>query len=301
MVRNERRVLLGLRWRENLRPVTAGISHDSRDSATRGEAVFNGPARVDVNVADSRTTSTANASIARLMSRAQVGYSFSAVESKLANVNHLNRSTSLLQIGTALAFADGTFAISRPVADSFAIVGNHGETWQNGTRVDNNDNDFPNEVNAWGPTVVPDLSSYRRRNITVDTSPLGTGLGLKKTDFRLQPTYRSGYHLGLEIDSIVIARLRFLLPDGTPAALESGEVYLATSGATAPTTPDGNQEFFSNREGQVEVAGLNPGVYEISFYSNRFAPIRIEIPAKTIGIFELGDINLKKKGGRDTD
>ncbi len=309
MVRHERRALVGLRWRENLRPVTSGISHDSRDSGTRGEAVYNGQkARVDMSVADNRTTAGANASITSLMPRAQLGYNFSAYESKVATINRVTRSTSLVQVGTALAFADGTFALSRPVADSFAIVGNHGEKWQNGTRFDSNDNGFANEVNAWGPAVVPDLNSYRRRQIDIDTSPLETGLGLKQTEFRLRPSYRSGYHLGLAVNSIVIARLRLLLPDGTAAALESGEVRFVSAESLA-TTPQSQpvgpiaadslevQEFFSNRDGQVEVAGLNPGTYEIIFYSNRFVPIRIEIPPKTTGIFELGTIDLKKVEG----
>ncbi|MCM2282560.1 MAG: hypothetical protein NDI61_12020, partial [Bdellovibrionaceae bacterium] len=298
-VRRERRVFATLRWRDAEKPLLIGASADSRESARRVEASFSGERlRADANItttghSDSGTDS-GSANVSAILQRMQVGYGLVATRTRVDNDDtdsgaapeDIFNTTSLFQLGAALTYADGAIALSRPVTESFALVGDSGENWQRGIAVNPTEDAYAGQVDGLGPATISDLQAYRLREIVVDTSPLQSGMSLEQERFHVIPGYRSGYHLKLRLLSIVVAQGRLLLPDGQPAALLSGDLR--------PVGSDVAREFFTDRDGQFEADGLNPGEYELRMYVEKYAPLKLTIPAGTRGTISIGDLKLRR-------
>lgn len=178
-----------------------------------------------------------------------------------------------LAFGTALVMADGKFALSRPVENGFAIIGN-------GTDVEarlaieprssplGGGREYAAYSDFLGPGVVPDLPAYfvRRLEVEAPDAPVGTGLGGEV--FVLKPGYRAGYALEVGNAGGTVSALGVLVhPDGTPAGMLSGSVRridaLGVEGVEVSET-NAPGLFFTNAGGRFFVEGLDPGVdYEI--------------------------------------
>jgi outer membrane usher protein len=62
--------------------------------------------------------------------------------------------------GTDLIYADGHFAWTRPVTDSFVIVARNQQFTNQLTGINPSPYGYTAEANLLGPAVVPDLNSY---------------------------------------------------------------------------------------------------------------------------------------------
>ena len=110
---------------------------------------------------------------------------------------------SSFSLGTALVMADGTFAISRPVSNSFAIIGVDRSASQFRIAVDprrgfgSTNTRYGAYSDAIGPAVLPNLPAYFDRSLEIDSpdAPAGTSVGGQV--FMLRPGYRSGFRLSV--------------------------------------------------------------------------------------------------------
>lgn len=108
-----------------------------------------------------------------------------------------NRNSSLavtqVNAGTALAFANGHLAFSRPIEDSFALVVSKKNDRMRYLRAykENFKNRF-NESFYSMPAVVPSLKSYKETDINVDIYKKGTWKVEVCEHVKVRPTYRSG-------------------------------------------------------------------------------------------------------------
>lgn len=294
----ERRAFVSLRWRDSLRPLAAALSADTRDSTQRLEFAYSGnQTRADISATQAQSSDSLNANLATLLPRAQLGYGLTTTATDITTGSSRN-TVSLFQFAAALAYADGALTISRPIAESFALVGNRREPWQRGIVVNPSESAYASRIGALGPAPIVDLSSYRPREIIIDTTPLQTGLSLMRERFLVIPGYRSGYHLPLKVRSIVVVQGRLLLPDGKPASLISGEIRpeirpereersdMNGAGLSA-------REFFTDRDGRFEADGLNPGKHRLTLYSDEYAPLIFMVEVGAKGTITLGDLTMK--------
>jgi outer membrane usher protein len=108
-----------------------------------------------------------------------------------------NRNSSLavtqFNAGTALAFADGFVALSRPIDDSFALVVSKKNDQLRYLRAYKES--FKNRYNeSLGsmPAVVPSLRSYKETDIHVDIYKKNSWNIEASEQVKVRPTYRSG-------------------------------------------------------------------------------------------------------------
>ncbi|WP_084397940.1 fimbria/pilus outer membrane usher protein [Henriciella aquimarina] len=192
-----------------------------------------------------------------------------------------------LAFGSALVFADGATAISRPVYDSFAIFKKNSAVQGFDIAVDpqgsvlDTQPSYAAYSSGLGAAVVPDLNSYYVRTIEVDApdAPAGTSLGGQAMTFL--PGYRSGYIVKLGDDRNVAVMSLLVDENGEPVAFAAG--YAITS--------DGERhQMFTNRGGRFYIDGLKHGEkVRLEFDSPKGATAVFTVPEGDIGVIRMPD------------
>ena len=200
---------------------------------------------------------------------------------------------SSLRFGTALVYAGGTLALSRPVSDSFAIVVPSdqlrrvaGQTIQvNPTR------DYDAARVDWlGPGVMPSLYSYQLSTLHVQAPELPYGYELGQSKYDLRPTYKSGFLIKVGTEATVFLRGTLLDADGSPVTLQAGNLISRDDPKWEPIT------MFTNRKGKFAVEGMKPGRFDLNVFGYGEAVIPIEIPEGIVGIYDVGSLKLPSAG-----
>lgn len=192
--------------------------------------------------------------------------------------------------GSAISMADGTFALSRPITNSFAIfavdagAADYRIAVEPRTGFGSTETRFTAKSGTLGPAVVPNLPAYFDRTIEVvaPDAPVGTSVGSQV--FSIKPGFLSGFRLkvggannvtflGVLVDSL-----------GNPAGLVSGKARLVNG--------DGSEEtvaFFTNGSGRFLLEGLR----EASNYSliidgsDGTASATVTVPEGTVGLYRV--------------
>lgn len=198
-----------------------------------------------------------------------------------------NTQSTNIQLATALVYADGYFALSRPVTDSFAIIAPHIALGDRKVVVDASGDSFLAESGFMGPAVVPDLASYHPRILSVDMPDLPVGYNIGDGLPQVVPTYRSGTIITLGSDANIILRGKLILGIDKPLRLKSGTVVPLNVSDAEPIL------FFTNRKGHFQAEGLKPGAYRLQLTSYTELPLMIKIPPNTEGIYDAGILQLK--------
>ena len=161
--------------------------------------------------------------------------------------------------GTALVYADGHVAIADRIGEAFALFA--ARPGSGTVYVNPNIDDWRSRSDRLGDAVVGDLTPYLER---------GFSLGLPELPVRsdpgdLQPVVQPEFLRGVvvPVGPVPSTRLRFRLLDaeGAPLALASGTLTRLED--------DSVQRFFSNRDGEVQITGVTPGVYRIALRDGR--------------------------------
>lgn len=211
--------------------------------------------------------------------RAELGFSHFGIFEKDLGGSTAQRST--LRFGTALAIADGTMTVGRPVHDAFALVATHSSLNDHEILVDPAGESASATTGALGTALQPSLSSYSDRSISVAAPEAPIDIDLGAGSFRLLPPYRGGYLLKVGSDYNVTAVGRLLTESGEPLSLVAG---------TASELADPEREpvaLFTNRDGRFGVTGLAPGRWRIAMTDGAIYEIEIDEEMTTI---RLGDV-----------
>ncbi|WP_395397544.1 fimbria/pilus outer membrane usher protein [Novosphingobium sp. BL-8A] len=220
-----------------------------RSSGT-GVGSYNASANID-RVEDSVGV---NAAVNVLTNRAEVG---AAHYTSFSNSGTIVDQRTSVRTAFSLAFAGGSFALSRPIYDSFAIVKPHASLDGKAVYLDPRQDDYMAKSGTFGGAVMPQLTAYSPRLLTYDVpdAPAGYDVGTGVIQFR--PPYRSGHLIEIGSDYFVTYTGQLLKPDGTPLALVGGRV-------TELAAPDRKPvEMFTNRAGRFAVQGLRAGKWRI--------------------------------------
>lgn len=196
-----------------------------------------------------------------------------------------------VQIGTAVAFADGVAAIGRPISDSFVIARPHadleGEQVLLGSSV--RQGSIEAMSGALGPALSGRLSSYNRQTIIYDLANGSAGIDIGSGIETVLPPYRSGYRLTVGTGATVTA-FGFL-------NLSSGRAELVSGTVTSIDDPEFEaQPFFTNSVGRFAVIGLKPGhSYEVRLFEPN-ATYRIDVPADSDTLLQLNEVTIVPSG-----
>ena len=197
-------------------------------------------------------------------------------------------SRSSFRMGTALVLADGHFAVSRPVQDSFAIVVPHPALQGQKIGIDPVQEKFMARADRLGPGVLPQLQSYQVRRILIDAPDLPLGYELGQDVHTVWPTYKSGTVIHVGTGATVVIDGILENGDGTLISLQAGKVISLDDPQWKPVT------LFTNRRGRFQQEGFQTGRYELTMLADPKIKLQFEIPKNKMGLCNLGILRFKE-------
>jgi outer membrane usher protein len=236
---------------------TARAEYDTRDDRMRiGLQGFRGRGVGAFNYnADIERTPNAggfNGSLTYLANRAELGLAhFTLFDEDFSGITDQRSS---FRFGSAIAWADGSFAIGRPVYDAFAIVHPHSTIAAANISLNPDQGSYTSRTGAFGSALVNDLGAYAERtlSLSVDGAPADYDVG--KGSFRVFPGYRQGYNLMVGSDYSMTAGGRFIDAEGKPISLLAGTAMEQGKDGQTVTV-------FTNRDGRFLIGGLRAGTW----------------------------------------
>jgi len=246
-------------------------------SSGRGVGSYNAQAAIDYF--DGVGSFNGNANV--LLNRAEVGVAH--LTSYSPDDNRIVDQRSSLRFGTSIAFAGGSFALSRPIYDSFALLKPHKTLKGASAYVSPNDKEYLSKSGAFGPGVASDLAAYTPQTITFDVpkAPLGYDLGTGIA--QVMPPYRSGYLIEVGSSYAITFTGQLLKPNDEPLALTAGQAYELDKPDRPPVA------MFTNRSGRFAISGLRPGRWRIEANAHAHGLIYfIDVPEDAEGLVRGG-------------
>jgi outer membrane usher protein len=207
----------------------------------------------------------------------------------LATTDNVNAriQTSRFSFGSGLAFAGGTWAIGRPVGQSFAILTPHPSLKGKKIMAEPRDQGAHAQSGKLGPAMIPDLSVYSKASLSYDVENLPLGYDLGAGQFTLRPPLYAGYRLIVGSGSSVTITGHVVEgADGTPVPLIGGTLQSIARPDEPPV------DIFTNRNGRLAATGLREGHYTLTLNTDPPFTTTIRIPADSAGLIDIGDVRI---------
>ena len=191
------------------------------------------------------------------------------------------------RFATAIAYADGALAISRPISGGFAIF--VPDPTLNGAAIELEPREDGYEARSFVgmPVVANNLGAHALRQVAygVPDAPIGYDIGSGSVAMRAP--YRGGYRIpvGSRYNQSAVGRLEFA--DGSPVALLSGYAVEASSLGGAGREPI---ELFTNAAGRFGVTGLRAGRWIIEMQGETSSQFELIVPEIADGIHDAGTL-----------
>jgi outer membrane usher protein len=208
------------------------------------------------------------------------------------NQTGLNSQSHFLstRLGTALMFADGVFAVGRPVQDGFVLVTGQNDLSWTDFLIDPSEQDN-SEYSEGGPVLAASyglLSPYRTENIKIQPKNPPPGTFLEGDQYFVENTLDQGFLLKIGKPVRIFVRLRLVDESRQGLSYTSFRVYSPMDTGTAI------YQSFSNRDGTIQIADLEAGKkYIIRFGEDAFVKdLVIAIPKDAPRIYDMGDIKV---------
>lgn len=288
--------IVRLGWRPDERSFV-DVSHETLDHRSRarygrfdGEGVGSWNTDVTIENGAGDGTLAVSGGVQYVANRARVSVSHYTTGDALYGLKggrfdgSISENRSSVRVETAVAFADGRFAIGRPVTNSFAIIDTHATLAGRGAEVGRNSNRVEVQSDGLGPLLVPDVSPYSTTRLQYDVADLPPGYDLGPGAFDLVAPHRAGYSLEVGSAYTVTAYGTLVGSDGEPVALLTGTAK-PLDGATGRDV-----QVFTNRTGRFSAQGLAPGRWRIDMRSDVPETFVIAVPSGTVGLFDAGTL-----------
>lgn len=193
-------------------------------------------------------------------------------------------NVTTMRVGTALAFADGAFAVGPPVrGHGFAIVEPHPSLAGKVVTVGTPDDVYA-QADRLGPGLVVDLPAYSPRTLPIDVDDLPLGYSLGQGAFETFAPFRGGYRIVVGSDYSTTAFGNLVTANGDALGLASGTAY-------QPDKPDKQVAVFSNSAGRFSADGLAPGRWVLDMASEgESVRYVLDVPSGTDGLFRAGTL-----------
>lgn len=264
-----------------------GSSYDTTQQTSRLDWSYTAPTRVNAVDADLSISRDADNDLAD----GSVNYTGHRFISRVTQSNSLARQDgdgrsrrTTLNFGTALAFADGYFAISRPISDSFALFPSHPALAGQKVEVNLIDDEPSARNDLLGKAVLPDLTSYYQHHVVFDSPDLPLGYELGQQVHEVRPGYRSGIVIPVGTGATVLGDAVIVDRTGKSLPLEQGRIESIDDPARLPI------DFFTSRTGRFRVEGLSPGRFRLVLINAPEMAIEFVVPAGSAGHVRLGQL-----------
>jgi outer membrane usher protein len=194
-----------------------------------------------------------------------------------------------LSLHSSLVFVNGTFAIARPITNSFLLVKGVDNEALCDIYVNQNDLGYDAKSSNWLPGVVSNISPYslKKVNIVVQDAPFGASD--EKTEFTLFPTYKRGYRILMGSNATIIALGTLQLSPGVPAEYQTFTAKRVEDDEADEEPIQG----FTNGVGKFQLMRLRPGRYliEMSVAGKKYVTA-MTLPRKSYGLKNIGTLVL---------
>ncbi len=183
-----------------------------------------------------------------------------------------------LGLATALAFADGSFAISKPIYDSFIIFNPDKSTKGMAVAFAV---DSGTKFMSYGTPVASPLSSYHQARASMDFPEADADVSATIPQIALSSGYRTGFlfKAGLEKRFYVTGRL----------VNEAGDPITYTAGDVEKSDGSFSDQTFTDDTGYFQIYGLSPGEYKI-LWPDAIGTTVLTLTDAPDGTLELGDV-----------
>lgn len=192
------------------------------------------------------------------------------------------RSSLLINSALVFAYQDGQFGagLSRPVPNSFVILKTEESMKNQKVGLRSTSPYTEAETGLFDEIVFSNLLAYQYREIQLDSGLMEDGRTLQQDNFTIYPTYRSAHLIVLKESGRTMLKGKLVKPDGSPLSLEVGIV--------------GDKSFFTNRDGEFFVEGLDAGSHLMKIDGKRGSQ-RIIIKPEMKGIQDIGLVELMEE------
>ena len=284
---DELRAMLTAHWTVSTSSTLHTTSRTSTTAGISNEATYSThPVSSPGGLATSISIAQDPSSLGAAASVDYTGYRFvskvSAVAKDVLALATVSAGASF-EIGTAIAFAGGEVALSRPINDAFVIVKPNPVLEGVVIGVNPALGGYAAETSGLGAAVVPNLEPYRVHRVTLDAPSLPAGYGLGPASYTLLPTFKSGTLLRVGDEGTVFLR-GTLQRDGAPLEFAVGELLSIDAPERTPIV------VMTNRSGRFSAMGLRPGRYTVRLSGPTTGSATLVIPRGTSGIHVIGTI-----------
>jgi outer membrane usher protein len=205
---------------------------------------------------------------------------------RLSNAHGVHHSAT---IGTAIAFADSSFAVGRPVRSSFAVVGMHPSLKESTLRLSPSDEGEVATSDWLGPALVSDISPYAPAHLSYDVADLPDGYDIGTGAFDMQAPYKTGYGLTVGSGFAVTAI-------GALSDTEGKRLKLLSAEAFEKRNPERKVALFTNEEGRFGGQGFGPGEWIIEIAGPSAHRFAFTLPENAAGVVDLGTMTPASAG-----
>lgn len=209
------------------------------------------------------------------------------LEPAFAGSSPIQQNYADFNLNAALVYVDGNVALSRPIRNSFLLVKGIKSDKDCDIIVNPNPLGYDAKSKPFLPGVVPSMSAYSVTKVKLEPIAPPIGAAEEETEFRLFPSYKSGFALYLGSDATAIGLGTLMIEPGIPAE------YVTFTATPVSGTADDAILGFTNSAGKFQLPKLKPGSYRISVDVNGKEKVaQFKIPEDAAGLFGLGSLNL---------
>ena len=283
--RNETYGRFGLRMRIGQR----GTLQAETDTTGRARASFstsggsgNGSWQTSADVSHDRDSVSLNANASLLTNRAELGVQQTAGWSTQGM--RLNDARTSVRAAFALAFADGAFAVGRPVSEAFVVARPHRSLRGKTVYLDPVERSETARSGRLGPALDGQLSAHNFRTLVYQVPDAPSGYDLGAGNIAIKPPYRAGYRLTIGSDYHLLVIGKLLDERGQPVSLLAGKAIDLGNPKHPPIT------VFTSRNGQFGAQGLRPGRWRIEMPTDVPVAYEFEVTDSADGIVRIGEL-----------
>ena len=178
---------------------------------------------------------------------------------------------SRLSLASSIAFADNSWAVGKPIYDSFALVKPHSSLKGKKVILGQYEDEYRADNEDFETILLNDISSYASTNVAVDIDNLAPGYDIGSGIITLYSPYRTGHAItiGTAANISVIATLYD--QQKKPLSLQVGTAICLDNSSKKEHT------FFTNKKGRFALTGLTACNYEITLKNAEKSHFTIEV------------------------
>ena len=195
------------------------------------------------------------------------------------------------RVGAGLYFADGAFAVGRPLRSGFALVRPDDLLPTNQVIVTRGTFGFTRDTSgAFRPALVGPLDEKNPGALVVSVPGLPADYSLQQTEFLLRPGYRRGTLVTIRSSQRLYVRGRLLDREGESVAYVGFRLDPLFTVDIGPDEPPVGGSGFSDELGVFEMYGLVAGEYRAVLQDGSGRSFTFTVPATPGPLYQVGDV-----------